>query len=139
MDEKTEKNAFEQLSALEDAILGYLKQKDMTGLRRYFDDYYVKEFSRQGLQVTREKLWSAINCLIEKNRATSMKADFHGEIGIVITPNPARRQPAEETGKQNLRPNRTGIIGKLSQKAYSKIREENDSRQRRQLKDLISR
>lgn len=136
MNKKIENSILSQSTDLEDAILEYLKEKDMTGLKRYFDDHYIKEFTQQGLQVNQEKLWDAINSLTRSNRATSSKADFHGEEGVIITPNPPRRGPTEETSKQSLRQNKAKIIGALSQEDYERIREMNTREQKRQLRSF---
>jgi len=126
---------------LEDAILKYLKEQDMTGWNRYFNDYYVKEFRQKGLQVDQEKLWDAINSLAESNRVQSLKANFYGEEGVVITLGvPRKRVPTEESrGKIRRSPyHEAGISGKLSREEYEKIREKNRLEQKRQLRGANS-
>jgi hypothetical protein len=96
MDKKIENSILSQPTDLEDTILEYLKEKDMTGLKRYFDDYYIEKFTRQGLQINQEKLWNAINSLTQSNRTIRLKVNFQGE-GVIITPNP----PPKRSNRKN--------------------------------------
>lgn len=136
MDKKIENSILGQSTDLEDAILEYLKERDMTGLRRYFDDYYIKEFAQQRLQVDQQKLWNAINSLTKSNRTICLKVNFQGGEGVVITPNPPRRGPTEDTSKPSSRQNRAKAIGALSHEDYDRIREMNNREQKRQLRSF---
>ena len=115
---------------LEEVILEYLQEKDMTGWSRYFDDHYSKEFSRNGLSVNQETLWGAINSLISRNEIKCSKTVFLGEKAVVITPFLFRKSKTEKVSTlQNRRnrqsSNKTGkIVGKLSKEEYNKIRED---------------
>jgi hypothetical protein len=110
-------------TSLEDAILEELKERDMTGRDMYFTPDYVKEFSRKGLQVNPETLWTAINSLADSGRVNILKVKFAGGPGFIITSvKPRKRKAPKAPGNK---PPRVKIIGKLTKEEYEKILEDN--------------
>jgi hypothetical protein len=114
----------------------------MTGWSRYFDDHYIKEFSRNGLSVNQETLWDAINFLSSKNEVKCLKSVFLGEKAVLITPFLPRKSEIEKASTLQNRKNRQSpnstkkIVGKLSKEEYDKIREDSIRLQKRLLRGV---